>query len=367
MKKIIFFTASLCLAITAGAQLKTLSGHTVTAKQLDSFILQQMDSLKLPGLSFALINNGKIVFHRAIGVTDLDKKQKVRPQSIFEAASLSKPVFALFVLKMVDEGLLSLDTPLYRYLPYPDIDRDERYKLITARMVLDHTTGFPNWRWFEQADTSLHIPRGQLYLKFTPGTQFAYSGEGFHYLSKVVAHLNHLTIQQLDQLFQQKIAAPLHMKYAWFSCNDFLRNNKVTGHSNGKVDFRKWPTAFPEQDSSWFGAAGGLHTEAISYATFLIHLINMKDTQMFQPQVQVPKNDVGEACGLSIVIKSMPYGTLYEHGGNNGNFQSGFSINRANRTGYVFFTNCDKGNVFNKNLRAFLSTGHGNPAAGKKK
>jgi CubicO group peptidase (beta-lactamase class C family) len=69
----------------------------------------------------------------------------VNDQTLFEAASVSKPIFAYFVMRMVEKGLLNLDTPLYKYLPYPDIEHDDRYKLITARMVLNHTTGFPNW------------------------------------------------------------------------------------------------------------------------------------------------------------------------------------------------------------------------------
>lgn len=118
---------------------------------------------------------------------------KVDDQSIFEAASMSKTVFTYFVLKMVDKKLLDLDTPLYRYFPYKDIEKNERYKLITAWMVLSHTTGFPNWRYFDKRDENRY-KYGELYLKFTPGTEFAYSREGYRYLSLVIAHLNGLSI-----------------------------------------------------------------------------------------------------------------------------------------------------------------------------
>ncbi|NML23210.1 beta-lactamase family protein [Pseudoflavitalea sp. G-6-1-2] len=362
MKKIIVFLGGLCLFMAAGAQLKTLSGRHISPQQLEQVLRHQMDSLHIPGISFALINNGKVVFHRAMGITNVDTKQKVNPQSIFEAASLSKPVFAVWVLKMVDDGLLSLDTPLYKYFPYPDIEHDDRYKLITARMVLAHTSGFPNWRWFQPADSSLDIPPAQLYLKFTPGTQFNYSGEGYLYLSRVIAHLNHVSIQQLDQLFQQQLATPLHMRYAWFSWNAKIRGHKVTGHNAGKANYRTWHV-FPGQDSTWFGAAGGLNTEALSYSQFIIHLINLKDTRMFNVQVQLPTDDNGEksdtAWGLGIAIRPMPFGTIYEHTGDNGDFKAGMAINRKNKTGYVVFTNCDNGNIFNKQLRAYLSMGSG--------
>jgi len=123
-------------------QIETVSGKRISFISMDDFLKKEMDSLRLPGLSIAVINNGKIVYNRALGLANIDSQKKVDDSTIFEAASLSKPVFAWFVMKMVQKGTLNLDTPLYRYLPNPDIDYDDRYKLITARMVLCHTFGF---------------------------------------------------------------------------------------------------------------------------------------------------------------------------------------------------------------------------------
>ena len=325
-----------------------------------------MDSLHIPALSIAVINKGKIVYQRSTGVANIDSKTLVNDQSIFEAASLSKTLFAYFVLTMVDKGLLNLDTPLYHYLPYPDIEKDERYKLITARMALSHQTGFPNWRYFEKADSALHIKYGDLYLKFTPGTQFAYAGEGYFYLSKVLAHLCRKNIKTLDSVFQKSVAGPLRLQHSYFSGNDYVTANKVAGHKEGKVFIKKWPVSFPEQDSSWFGGAGGLHTNAVDYATFLIALMRDKalskksSNEMFTAQVEVsPTNpsfteDGFSSWGLGIAIKKMGEKNLYGHGGNNGNFQSGFIIDKSGRWGFVFFTNCDKGRELNKALQEFL-------------
>lgn len=347
------------------AQLQTLGGAKITPATLDKFIAKQMDSLGLPGLSFALINNGKVVYHRSIGVSNLETKEKVNDNSVFEAASLSKTIFAYFVLKLVDQQKLNLDTPLYRYLPYPDIAKDERYKLITARMVLSHTSGFPNWRYFDKRDEILY-KYGELYLKFKPGTQFSYSGEGYFYLAQVLAKLNNSTIQTLDPLFQSEVAQPLRLKKAWFTSNKYITDHKVKGHANGKLTNKPWPTSFPEQDSTWFEAAGGLHTDALSFSTFLIALMDGKglskqmNNEMFKEQVKLDKNSPHylfngtTAWGLGIAIKPVSYGIIYEHGGNNGDFQSGFKVNKANHNGYVFFTNCDQGTTFNKNIGALL-------------
>lgn len=347
-------------------QIKTAGEKKISIVVIDDFIKSTMDSLQMPGVSIAVINGGKIVYQRALGIGNLETRTKVNQESVFEAASLSKPVFTYFVLKMIDKGLLSLDTPLYKYMPYSDIEKDERYKLITARMALTHQTGFPNWRYFEKADSNLNVKYGDLYLKFTPGTRFAYSGEGYLHLAKVIAYLTNTNIQGLDNVFQNETSKPLGLQHLYFSGNDYICQHKVSGHKKGKVSTKKWPVSFPDQDSSWFGAAGGLHTNATNYANFLIALMNGKDisealiNEMLSPQIQLPKTSAMvteegySAWGLGIAIRNTPFGILHQHGGNNGDFQSGFVIDKRKKWGFVFFTNCDKGNEFYKKLQSFL-------------
>ena len=186
-------TAAFSFSKEDSKKIKTLSGNEITTTEMDKYLKNQMDSLGLPGLSIAIINDAKIIYHRTLGVTNVDTKEKVSEETIFDAGSLSKTPFTYLVMKMVEQGILNLDRPLYTYLPYPDIAYDDRYKLITARMVLCHTSGFPNWRFFNK-DNKLDI-------KFTPGTQFQYSGEGFEYLANVVAHLKNIQKNDLQDLF----------------------------------------------------------------------------------------------------------------------------------------------------------------------
>jgi CubicO group peptidase (beta-lactamase class C family) len=88
-------------------------------------------------------------------------------------------VFAYRVMKLAEEGILDLDAPLTRYSKQPFVKGDSRLELITARRVLCHTTGLPNWRNKEEP----------LRINFTPGEKWAYSGEGYHYLQSVVTQL----------------------------------------------------------------------------------------------------------------------------------------------------------------------------------
>jgi CubicO group peptidase (beta-lactamase class C family) len=139
-----------------------------------------MDTLNIPGLSIAVINDSKVVYHQTFGYANLEKQLPVTDKTIFEGASLSKSVFAFFVMKFVEEGKLDLDKPLYEYLPYPEIAHDDRYKQITGRMVLSHRSGYPNWRENEEDD--------KLKIKLEPGTNYEYSGEGYQYLAMVLKH-----------------------------------------------------------------------------------------------------------------------------------------------------------------------------------
>jgi CubicO group peptidase (beta-lactamase class C family) len=351
------------LSFSANAQIATASGRPIKKSEMDRFIKTEMDSLQMPGMSIAVIKHGRVVYHRVFGVANAVTRQPVDEQSIFEAASLSKTLFTYFVMKEVEKHTIELDKPLYEYLPFPDIAYDDRYKLITARMVLSHSSGLPNWRFLDLADSSLHIKKGTLYLKFTPGTGFNYSGEGYVYLSKVIAKQEHLEMNQLDSLFQQEVAIPLGLKHTAYAWNAYIQAHKVSGHVKGNkpIGNGKWPS----RDSTQFGAAGSLHTEAMDYSKLLIALMDERGLskasfdEMFRQQVAVPPtnkfaDDGTTGWGLGISLKQTPYGIRYKHEGNNNNFQTGYMFFRPQKMGYVFFTNCDKGREFNKRLEKFL-------------
>jgi len=353
-----------CIVVNSDGQIHTSRGKEISTAEMDQFLNRQMDSLQIPAMSIAFINHRKIVYQRTLGTADISSGKKVNDQSLFEAASLSKPVFAYFVMKMVEKGILDLDKPLYKYLPFPEIAHDKRYKLITARMVLDHTTGFPNWRWYDDPDPKLKVKRGDMYMLNSPGV-FGYSGEGYHWLGKVVAHLNGLTLVSLDSLFQREVAVPLKMKHSYFSWNDYIGLHKVTGYKDGKVFDKKWPNAPPDEDSTVFGSASTLHTSAVDYANFLIAILENKGIkkesidEMLKMQSKIPKeheSNWGEikGWGLGFAMEPTDHGIRYSHGGDNGGFQAGFMFYKKEKNGCVYFVNCDKSGLFYVQLRTFL-------------
>jgi CubicO group peptidase (beta-lactamase class C family) len=331
----ILFNTSFAFDKEETKKIKTLSGKEITTAEMDEFLRTEMDSLNIKGISIVVINDAKVVYHHSFGIADASSMDTVNNLTLFQAASVSKPVFAYFVMRMVEKGLLDLDTPLYKYMPYPDIEDDARYKLITARMVLCHKTGFPNWR-----------PNytGKLKIEFTPGTKFSYSGEGYMYLAKVIAHLTYTTLENLDSVFQQEVCKPLNIKHAYFGMNDYVAKHLARGYDGNQIhedlDFIKN-----------FNPAGGLCTEAMSFANFLIAVMNNKGLkkesidEMLKAQVQLPDDDSqrkyfgGTEWSLGFERKPSIYGMNIAHGGNNWGFSSSFLFNKDKKFGYVFFTN----------------------------
>src|SRR5262249_38364267 len=139
---------------------------------------------------------------------DKDKNLPLTEDSVMTAASFTKVAFAYMVMQLVQEKKLDLDKPVTKYLPkplpeysqYKDLAGDSRYERITARMLLSHTAGLPNWRAFE-ADRKLKI-------HFEPGSKYAYSGEGIVLLQLVVETIMK---EPLKTLMQARVFEPLGM------------------------------------------------------------------------------------------------------------------------------------------------------------
>lgn len=315
-----------------------------------ALIPELMARASVPGLSIALIEDGKIAWVGSFGVKNAKARDKVDDRTVFQAASLSKVVFAYGVLKLVDQGKLDLDTPLSKYVP-DYVQNDYRINAITARHVLTHRTGFPNWR-----------PDGQpLVIHFKPGDRFSYSGEGFVYLQRAVEKITDLP---LDTWMRQTVFDPLRMtdsSYLWQPKYDTLA---ASGHSStGTPDRFVKPTAdgSPINGGGGPAAASTLLTTARDYATFAIALINgtglKKETTraMLAPQSQVDagcSNCIGRpitkasesiAWGLGVGIEQTAHGPFFWHWGDNGDFKAFFAASAGSRRGVVIFTNSSNG------------------------
>lgn len=206
-----------------------------------------MHALKVPGVSFCITEPGAsttgVFGTKALGSNDL-----VGVTTIFEAASLSKPIVAYAALRLADAGELNLDEPLARGIG-PLIPNDPAASLISARHVLSHTTGLPNWR---RDDTPLRT-------YFEPGSRFSYSGEGFVFLQRAIEKL---TGEPLDAVVERLVFGPLGMHSSSFVWRDAFEGNAAFAHlPDGSVE----PKFRPQEAN----AAFSLHTTAVDYSQFV--------------------------------------------------------------------------------------------------
>ncbi len=319
--------------------------------RVDQFMGELMSYYQIPGASLALVHDAELAYSQAYGVANELTQAPVEEDTLFEAASITKPVFAFAVNRLVERGVIDLDRPLHEYLPYERVAHDPRAKLITARHVLSHRTGFPNW-----ADNELgsRIP-----VQFTPGTRYQYSGEGFEYLGMVVERLTGKPlVQVLDEEVRQPFGITANMEFAE---KEGLLEQLAVGHYGRQAT----PYRMPERP----GMAWSMMTEAKAFAKFMIGLLNEEHlesdsyAEMFRGQSDVPpdKNPRGpqwdSSYSLGFSIQFSPYGTVVQHGGNNGDFRCMFQNYHELACGYVVFTNNDYGEYLAQALHRFLIMG----------
>lgn len=354
----LLFVLAGCRSDQKEQRIESILGPNFSEKDLDGFIEAQMTALDMPGLSLAIINNGKVVYHTVKGFADKEKNIPVSGTTIFEGASISKSVFGYFVMTFVEEGTLDLDKPLYQYFPYPDIEDDERYKKITAQMVLSHRSGFPNWRDDYEAN--------KLFIQFEPGTDYHYSGEGYQYLALVLKHLLNTDWAGLEDEFQKRVAIPFQMEHTRFIQDDFIRENKAVPYDKQGNRIDKSTMAWWQERDSVFVAPTTLHSEAIDFSKWVIAMINEEGLTkegfktLFQTHSEISgdamfKNDYSLGFGKTTLLDSK---TFYSHNGNNTGFSSLFLFDKDSKWGLVYFTNSEFGDAFgNKLIYEFLLTG----------
>ena len=262
---------------------QTLQGEWRSPGRAESFLRQVLDKSAATALSVAVVQGSDVGFQRSMGIVDKKSNKLVDERTVFRTASLSKPVFAYLVMRFVDEGVLDVDRPLYRYLErplyeyadYADLKEDERYKLLTARLLLSHQSGFPNWRMMNRGR--------RLDLKFTPGKMFKYSGEGYKLLQFV---LEEISGKDFNRLAREKVFHPLGMTHSSFLWEERFDGNFAVNLRTGLRRHIKRTRTVPN-------AAASLLTNTADYAKFLLAVINGKGLKpethkmMLKPQVDI--------------------------------------------------------------------------------
>ena len=333
----------------------------------------------VPGVAIAVVDRGKLAWSRGFGVKNILTRDPVREDTLFEAASMTKPVFAYVVMRLVDEKHLDLDKPLVAYRRPANLGKDPNLELITARHVLEHSTGLPNWA------------SEPLVTSQAPGSSYTYSGEAFIWLQLVVETIMGMG---LGSVMQAKLFDPAGMSRSSFGWDEEIARSAVFGHSEPPEGERALPPQ-PTRElgdrllrvasrrrkpiASWtyedsveamretdpetppsthdllVNSAGGLLTTASDYAKFMVLMMDrpgrasweISDAArqaMLTPKLEVRGRDISRGLGWELEQSST--GQLFQHSGSNyGIFKTlGVGDARSERA-IVIFTNAANGNA----------------------
>lgn len=206
-------------------------------------------------LGLGIIENSKLKQVQVFG--EIKNGIPAPYNTIFNVASLTKPITAMVALQLINSGKWSLDEPLYKYWTDPDIAKDPRNKKLTTRIILSHQSGFPNWRWMKE--------NKKLSFDFEPGTKYQYSGEGIEYLRKAMENKFKKTI---DELAKELLFQPLKMNdthYIW---------DNTTDESRFAIGYDTTGKPYETFKNKTANAADDLHATIQDYGSFLVNILN---------------------------------------------------------------------------------------------
>jgi len=324
---------------------------------LDVMLPLLMSKHQVPGGAVVGIENRRVAYEKYLGVRQAGKSALVDGSTLFEAASMTKPLAAYAAVKLVEQGRLDLDRPLASYLREPYLKDEPLHRKITARMVLTHTGGFPNWR-----------PKGKpLKVLHEPGTTFRYSGEGIEFLQRV---MEQITGEDYERMIQRMLLQPLGMNNSSHVWQKSFENCAAAGHDDrGKVKENRRLYTKPN-------AAYSLYCTPQDYAAFVLemmnpnrngaHSISAKSVQVMLTPSSPPAGrellprrgsvGVGEVrYGLGWSIEPTASGNRIRHSGSNGTgFRSYVEFDPLRGHGLIIMANSASGDKFWKELLSFI-------------
>jgi CubicO group peptidase (beta-lactamase class C family) len=362
---LIFYFMGQGVASANPTRIKRLDGSTISTAEIESRVTKLMSAARVTGLNIAVINDAKIVYVKSFGFRNKEERQPLTANTLMSGASFTKPVFAYLVMQLVEEGTLDLDKPVYQYLEkplpeyegYKDLVGDERYKLITARMLLSHTSGFPNWRRFN--------PDRKLNIMFTPGSKYSYSGEGISLLQLIVESI---TGKDVGEMIRERIFKPFGMTRTGMTWEERFNDDYAIGY-----DEKEQPLGHRRRSRAQ--AAGSMDTTITDFARFMEAVMEGKGltteakTLMLTPQIKIyskqqfpipsiETTDENRAIqlsyGLGWGLFQTPYGKAYFKEGHDDGWENHTVAFPDKKIAIVLMANSSNGDSIFKELLELL-------------
>lgn len=268
-----FFPLVACCVLTAQtsqsshSSIRRVDGTRVPVLEAEAMARRTLAENHVTGAQIALLNDGKVVWTAAFGLRDREHDLPMNPETTTWAASITKSVFAVYVMTLVERNRLSLDTPVFQLLEKPldsypsyresavDLVHDPRFASITPRMLLSHSSGLANFAFLE--------PDKKMHLHFAPGSRFAYSGDGLNLLQLVIEQREH---KPLEELMQDAIFTPLQMH-----STSMIWNDRFAANVADRYDLHEEFISHTRRDRA--RAAGSMTTSIMDLARFTASLL----------------------------------------------------------------------------------------------
>lgn len=320
----------LCFAVITPAVRPAAQTPRAGAVEEEREMRRLMAENNVPVLGLGVIREGRLERVKVFG--DLRKGSPAPDDTIFNVASLTKPVVAVLALRLVSAGKWSLDEPLDKYWVDPDLRDDPRHRLLTTRIVLTHRTGFPNWRWMSASK--------KLAFEFEPGSRYQYSGEGFEYLRRALEAKFKVP---LETLAAELLLGPLRMRDTRFGWGGRVDEARFA------VGYDQRGAAYPDFKAVGVNAADDLLTTAGDYGRFLVSVLNGEGltpelfAEMTSPQVKVSEKG---SFGLGWwIYDGLGPGGEYalSHTGSDKGVSTAVFLLPKSRRGLIVMTNVDEG------------------------
>ena len=341
-----------------------LPGSIIKGQDPSMKLAERMAFYKVPGVSIAVINEGKLEWAKGYGVLETKGSNAVATETLFQSASISKPVAAMASLALVEQGILSLDENVNSkltswHLPDNEFTRSEK---VTLRRILSHSAGltvhgFPGYGENEAVPTLTQIldgakpaNTGPIRVDILPRKQLRYSGGGYTVLQQLMIDV---TGKTFPNLLQELVLGKIGMTHSTFMrpLPVELEGNAATGHrQDGEAIKGRWHT-YPEM------AAAGLWTTPSDLALFAIDLMESaqgKSSKVLSQKMarQMVTKEFG-SYGLGVSVGDVQGITKFSHGGSNAGFTCILVAYVETGQGAIVMTNSDNGPpLFNEILRA---------------
>jgi len=339
-------------------------GEPRFVERLEPFIQETLREAKIPGLAIGIVEAGRPAYVRGFGVMDArDPGRPVTAETLFHMASVTKPFVATSVMQLVEQGKVDLDAPITRYLPYFHL-KDPRYRSITVRLMLTHTSGMPDvedylWDKPEFDDGALERYVRSLQdsvLRWDPGTKFAYSNMAYEVLGDLVAKVSGTSF---ENYVSENILKPLGMTSSTLLFKEAAPAKLAAGHTRAK-DGAVSPVAHYPYNRS-HTPSSNLHSSATDMIRWILVNLNrgeldgrriLKDSTydvMWKPATDASQ---GRRVGISWFLLDHKGQTVVMHGGSDDGFLTLVAFVPAHKAGVVVMTNTDSAPVFDIGMKA---------------